>query len=171
MASFLNAFSLRLNHRIEPRLVTVGRYDGLHDALTVGTRSGRVVVHNPHARTPSGTAAAAANTQTASTPLASAVEGLGGPSRPLADELSFFNFNCEVTALAAGRLGKDKKEWLFVGSQSHLQAYNITENADCFYKDVPDGVNALVVGPAGSNHESLVFAGGNCSIQGFDAEG
>lgn len=44
-------------------------------------------------------------------------------------------------------------------------------NADIFFRDVPDCVNALLVGKVGSNPKPLVIAGGNCSILGFDKEG
>merc|ERR1711988_248426 len=40
-----------------------------------------------------------------------------------------------------------------------------------FYKDVPDGVNAMVVGRINAMDVPLAVLGGNCSIQGFDFEG
>ena len=36
---------------------------------------------------------------------------------------------------------------------------------------VADGVNSLLIGNIGTNPTPLVLAGGNCSIQGFDADG
>ena len=35
-------FSLKLAHKIIPRLLTVGKYDGVHPCLTGGTNGGRV---------------------------------------------------------------------------------------------------------------------------------
>ncbi|XP_048461696.1 Bardet-Biedl syndrome 2 protein homolog isoform X3 [Rhincodon typus] len=35
-------FSLKLNHRINPRMVTVGKYDGTHPCLTAATQAGKV---------------------------------------------------------------------------------------------------------------------------------
>ena len=36
---------------------------------------------------------------------------------------------------------------------------------------VPDGVNSLLVGQIGTDPTPLVIAGGNCSVQGFNADG
>lgn len=43
--------------------------------------------------------------------------------------------------------------------------------SDLFFKDVPDGVNSVVVGIFGELTSPLALVGGNCSIQGFDASG
>jgi Bardet-Biedl syndrome 2 protein len=47
----------------------------------------------------------------------------------------------------------------------------VHHNADIYYKDVPDGVNSLVIGKLGDYEDPLCIVGGNCSIQGFDKEG
>ena len=36
---------------------------------------------------------------------------------------------------------------------------------------LPDGANSLVVGKLGDRPDPLVLVGGNCALQGFDAEG
>jgi len=38
-------FTLKLDQKIIPRTVTVGKYDGLHPSLTAATSAGKV---NPH---------------------------------------------------------------------------------------------------------------------------
>ena len=84
------------------------------------------------------------------------------------------NFNRAITAIAAGSLSDEKRkpETLFVGSASSLTAYDIERNADVFSKDVQDGVNVLKIGKTSAyNAPSLLFAGGNCSIIGFNSEG
>lgn len=35
-------FTLKLNHKINPRMVTIGKYDGLHPCLTAATQAGKV---------------------------------------------------------------------------------------------------------------------------------
>ena len=35
-------FTLKLNHKINPRMVTIGKYDGTHPNLTAGTTAGKV---------------------------------------------------------------------------------------------------------------------------------
>jgi hypothetical protein len=42
----------------------------------------------------------------------------------------------------------------------------VEDNADLFYKDVADGVNAIAVGCLGSAGSTpLAIVGGNCSLQ------
>ena len=60
---------------------------------------------------------------------------------------------------------------LLVGSQTNLLAYNVERNTDLFYKELPDGANAILVGKLSNNADPLAFVGGNCSIQGIDCKG
>ena len=39
-------FTLKLNQKIVPRLVTVGRYDGSHPCLTAATSGGKVCIQS-----------------------------------------------------------------------------------------------------------------------------
>ena len=75
--------------------------------------------------------------------------------------------------MAAGKLDDSlSSDALLVGTPTNLLAYDPERNADLFYKDVPDGVNALTVGRMGagiSNNQpgpTMAIVGGNCSIQG-----
>lgn len=40
-----------------------------------------------------------------------------------------------------------------------------------FFKEVPDGVSALLFGHVQDKPGPLAVVGGNCSLQGFDHEG
>ena len=79
-----------------------------------------------------------------------------------------------VSSLSLGNLSDEKlsipRDFLFVGTQSTLSAYDVQRNSDVFYRDVSDGVNTLIVGSL-SNHSPYVFAGGNCSVLGFKNTG
>jgi uncharacterized membrane-anchored protein YhcB (DUF1043 family) len=82
------------------------------------------------------------------------------------------NINRKITAMAAGVLDPSSgRDALLVGAQTTLLAYDIRNNSDLFYKDVPDGVNAMRVGTINAYDAPLAVVGGNCSIQGFDHEG
>lgn len=35
-------FSLKLNHKVSPRTVSIGKFDGVHPSLTCGTTGGKV---------------------------------------------------------------------------------------------------------------------------------
>jgi len=114
----------------------------------VGTSAGKVLIHNPHEH---------------------ATSNEGEESN---HQLKTLNINKEITALSAGALHPEKNyDVILVGTQTNLFAYDVEQNADVFYKDVPDGINALIFGCVQSIEEPLAVVGGNCSIQGFDHQG
>ena len=86
--------------------------------------------------------------------------------------MSYLNLNKGVTAVeAAGldpALGRDL---LVVGTKTDVLAYDMEQNRDVFFKEVPDGVFASAVGSVEPGGKPLAVVGGNCSIQGFDKEG
>jgi len=145
-------FSMKLNQKIFPRMVAVGKYDGKHPCLTAATTASKVFIHNPHKR----------------------LDKTGGrleTTSSLANDISLLNINQQVSSLTCGSLDDSKRDTLFVGTPTNLLAYDVENNSDMFYKEVADGVNSLLVGNIGTNPTPLVLAGGNCSIQGFDSEG
>ena len=119
----------------------VGKFDGEHASLTCATSAGKVF--------------------------------FGRASELAASEqLRFLNINRKISALACGVLDdKQGRDLLLVGAQTTLLAYDVRENCDLFFKDVPDGVNTLLVGRFGTLEIPLALVGGNCSIQGFDHDG
>ena len=118
--------------------------DGRHPALACATASGKIFVHNPHVR-----------------------------SAEFKDDLQFLNINRRITALAAGRLDPDatREDVLCVGTQASLLVYDVNGNRDLFFREVPDGVMSMAIGQPGTSAVPLCVVGGNCSVQGFDAEG
>jgi Bardet-Biedl syndrome 2 protein len=113
--------------------------------LVFATAAGKVLVHNPHE----------ASTNTSSR---------GQPH---------LNINKQITALAGGPLlpHSPERDVLLIGTPNFLQAYDIQQNRDIFFKDVPDGVSCIVVGKTGSATTPLAIVGGSCSVQGFDSSG
>lgn len=94
------------------------------------------------------------------------------PSADAAKNVKYLNINRTVTALASGPLNpKSDCDVLLVGTQTNLLAYDVEQNKDLFYREVPDGINSMAFGKVGSIEDNLAIVGGNCSIQGFDAEG
>lgn len=136
-------FTLKLNHKINPRMVTVGTFDGVHPCLTAATQAGKVrhatllllllvlvpvpvlilplwkvFIHNPHVR---GQRAAAHRLTQSSQD----------------SDVSLLNINQTVSCLTAGVLGPNSVgDTLVVGSQTNLLAYDVHDNADIFYKEV-----------------------------------
>lgn len=146
-------FTLKLNHKINPRMLTVGKYDGTHPCLTAATQAGKVFIHNPHARSQR----FSANRLVQSTQDS---------------DISLLNINQSVSCLAAGvldpQLGCDS---LIVGTQTNLLAYDVHNNSDLFFKEIADGANAVVLGSLGDISCPLAIIGGNCALQGFDCRG
>jgi Bardet-Biedl syndrome 2 protein len=76
-----------------------------------------------------------------------------------------------ISHVGAIQDGDSPHDTLFVGTQSNLVAYDVERNAELFFKDIQDGVNALHVGKMSNLSAPVVIVGGNCSILGFDKEG
>lgn len=51
------------------------------------------------------------------------------------------------------------------GTATNLHAYDLEKNQDVFFKEVSDGVTAIVVGHFGHATGTAVIVGGNCSVQ------
>ncbi|XP_031420755.1 Bardet-Biedl syndrome 2 protein homolog isoform X2 [Clupea harengus] len=146
-------FTLKLNHKVNPRMVTMGKFDGIHPCLTAATQAGKVFIHNPHTR---------GQRQVAHRLSQSAQDS----------DISLLNINQAVSCLTAGSLGPNTTgDTLLVGSQTNLLAYDVHDNADIFYREVTDGANAIVLGKLGEIPYPLAIIGGNCALQGFDYEG
>ncbi|MCL4130234.1 UNVERIFIED_CONTAM: hypothetical protein GTU68_017545 [Idotea baltica] len=145
-------FTLQLNKKILPGKVTIGRYDGAHACLTASTTSDKVFIHNPHQRL-----------------------GVTGGRMSISqdkNDISILNINQTVSALKAGRLITSKhSDTLVVGTQTNVLAYDVQNNSDVFYNEVPDGGNSITIGRLGEYGNPLAIVGGNCSIQGFDVDG
>ncbi|XP_046890773.1 Bardet-Biedl syndrome 2 protein homolog [Hypomesus transpacificus] len=146
-------FTLKLNHKINPRMVTMGKFDGVHPCLTAATQAGKVFIHNPHTR----------GQRQAAHRLSQSTQD---------SDISLLNINQAVSCLTSGTLGPSTTgDTLLVGSQTNLLAYDVHDNADIFYREVTDGANAIVLGKLGDIRSPLAIIGGNCALQGFDYEG
>uniref|UniRef100_A0A8D0GH17 Bardet-Biedl syndrome 2 protein homolog n=1 Tax=Sphenodon punctatus TaxID=8508 RepID=A0A8D0GH17_SPHPU len=145
-------FTLKLSHKILPRMVALGKYDGTHPCLAAATQAGKIFIHNPHSRGQHITANRLAQS--------------GQDS-----DISLLNINQAVSCLTAGvlnpELGYDS---LLVGTQTNLFAYDVHNNTDLFYRE-ENGANAIVLGMLGDVSSPLAIIGGNCSLQGFDCKG
>lgn len=143
-------FTLKINHRVNPHMVTVGRYNGKHTALTCATAAGKVLIHNPHMKTQQG----------------------GRLDSSADSDVNLLSINQQVSSVCAGRLNPSAAyDILAVGTQTNLLAYDVDNNSDLFYKDTPDGANAVAIGELGEIPGPMVIMGGNCSLQGYDLEG
>ena len=113
-------FSLKLNNKITPRTVAIGKYDGLHPCLTAATLAGKVFIHNPHQDYKFSTAGRST-----------------GPESLIDTSISMLNINAVVTSLATGILDfNSSNEGLLVGTKTSVLAYDVNDNADLYYKEV-----------------------------------
>jgi Bardet-Biedl syndrome 2 protein len=124
--------------------VAIGKFDGANCSLVLATNAGKIMVLNPQ-----------------DTSLAAP-----GSRQPQ------LNINRQITALATGCLiPKSMRDVLLIGTQNFLQCYDVDQNKDIFFKDVPEGISCMVVGSCGSHSQPLVLVGGNCSVQGYNSMG
>ncbi|KPA83039.1 hypothetical protein ABB37_02765 [Leptomonas pyrrhocoris] len=145
-------------------------------SLAFGSSGQRVVIHNNNSRVIEAKRSAKRGEAQAST----------GATVGTPEDTSFqtLNFGKAPTALAAGQLyspGSTDVEAsydaLLFGATTSLLAYDVDQNKQLFYKDVEDGVQAVVCGPvmkpteSGAEAPPLAVVGGNCSIFGFDRTG
>lgn len=143
-------FTLKLNHKINPRMVAVGTYDGVHPCLTAATQAGKVRAA-PAPGSGSGSAPAPPHSPAPapdSNPLWKVfIHDPHGRGRRAAaprlrrssqdSDLCLLNMEQAVSCLAAGPLGGGSAgDTLLVGSQTNLLAYDVHDNADIFYKEV-----------------------------------
>ncbi|KAL0621663.1 Bardet-Biedl syndrome 2 protein [Plecturocebus cupreus] len=146
-------FTLKLRHKISPRMVAIGRYDGTHPCLAAATQAGKVFIHNPHTRNQHFSASRVFQS-------------------PLESDVSLLNINQAVSCLTAGVLNPELGcDTLLVGTQTNLLAYDVYNNSDLFYREATDGANAIVLGTLGDISSPLAIIGGNCALQGFNHEG
>uniref|UniRef100_A0A9L0JHI5 Bardet-Biedl syndrome 2 protein homolog n=1 Tax=Equus asinus TaxID=9793 RepID=A0A9L0JHI5_EQUAS len=124
----LPVFTLKLRHKISPRMVAVGRYDGTHPCLAAATQAGKVLIHNPHTRSQHFSASRVFQS-------------------PLESDVSLLNINQAVTCLTAGVLNPELGyDALLVGTQTNLLAYDVYNNSDLFYREVTgDNVHSLAL--------------------------
>jgi len=135
-------FDFELRQQIVKGVVVVGKYDGRHPTLTAATTVGKVILHSPHQR-----------------------------HEHSQSETRTLTINKKMNALCAGPLNKQGYDILMIGTTSALLAYDVENNQDLFYRDVPDGVNVCSYGPVNPMGTYQCVIGGNCSIQAFDQEG
>ncbi|XP_015781613.1 Bardet-Biedl syndrome 2 protein homolog [Tetranychus urticae] len=146
-------FTINLNEKIQPGQVAVGKFDGINPCIVAVTTSDKVLLHNPLRR----------SQQTSERRWSQPSAGT---------DVTFLNVNQTIRSLTVGCLKTDSEaDVLVLGTPISILTYDVMNNVDIFYREIPDGANALVVGKIGSIESPLAIAGGNCAIQGFDAVG
>ncbi|XP_057662822.1 Bardet-Biedl syndrome 2 protein homolog [Diorhabda carinulata] len=144
-------FTLELNCKILPGLVTIGKYDGAHPCITAATTTDKVLIHSPHRR----------NTNTTGRVLWSDSN----------KEIAYLNINQTITCLTAGTiLPNEDKDVLLIGTSTHLLVYHVHDNKDILYKECPDGVRSVAVGTF-KDVKNIMMVGGNSSVHAYDNQG
>ncbi|XP_062545338.1 Bardet-Biedl syndrome 2 protein homolog [Armigeres subalbatus] len=145
-------FSFSLNYKVFEKLVTCGKYDGIHSCLTVVTNADKILIHTPHKR-----------------------YGLQNSKLSISEiknDIAMLNMNFPIRAIIAGKLKRDDdRDILVIGSSSHLLAYHVDENYNLFQRDFPEGVRSLLIGSLGGYAGNTLIVGGNAIIKGFNSEG
>jgi hypothetical protein len=124
MGMFVSVVSWRFESTPELTMIRpvplAAAVDGKAPCLVLATSTGKILIHDPHSSTE--------------------------------NRIRFLNINKRVTALGACAPpdSQNGRHVLLIGTQSTLLAHDVSNNADVFFKDVPDGVTALTVGMVGN---------------------
>ncbi|KAK0179481.1 hypothetical protein PV327_005231 [Microctonus hyperodae] len=150
-------FNFNLQRKIEPSLVTCGKFDGSHPCLALATSAGSILIHSPHRQPPANV-------------IDSSHENL---ERRLEwnGEIAELQIGRQIISLCTGRLHEDERDILIIGMHTHVLAYQVEENADLFYKQVADGAYSLAVGKLSWLPNPVTIIGGNCSVTILNNEG
>ncbi|XP_053695343.1 Bardet-Biedl syndrome 2 protein homolog [Sabethes cyaneus] len=145
-------FSFSLNYKVFEKLVTCGKYDGIHSCLTVVTNADKILIHTPHKR-----------------------YGLQNSKLSVSEiknDIAMLNMNFSIRALIAGKLKKDdERDVLVIGSASHFLVYHVDENYNLFQRDFHEGVRTVLIGSFSYFSGYTLIVGGNAVIKGFDSHG
>ncbi|CAH0550808.1 unnamed protein product [Brassicogethes aeneus] len=145
-------FTLDLNYKIEPGLVTIAKYDGTHPCVTAATTAGKVLIHSPHRR----------NAVTTGRMIWSESN----------KEIATLNVNDSITALCSGQFLPDNdKDILVIGTSTNVLVYHVHDNKDVFYMDCSDGVKSLALGSFRDMKTTILMVGGNSSVHGYNHKG
>ncbi|XP_050077103.1 Bardet-Biedl syndrome 2 protein homolog [Anopheles maculipalpis] len=145
-------FSFSLNYKVFEKLVTCGKYDGIHSCLTMVTTADKILIHTPHKR-----------------------YGLQNSKLSISEiknDIALLNMNFPIRAIVAGRLKKDdERDVLVIGSPSHVLAYHVDENCNLFQRDFHEGVRSAVIGSYANNPGNTLIVGGNAVVRGYNQDG
>ena len=115
---FKSAFKLFLSDPVHEGQATIGCFNGSSLSLTCVTNAGKVFVHTPQAT------------------------NLDGDN-----QVKYLNVNKQINCIAAGTIDPMlRRDVLLIGTPNNLLAYDVEENRDLFFRDVPDGVTSCLVG-------------------------
>ena len=154
-------FSIHLQEKILPGKVAIGKFDGRHPCLVAVTPAEKVLLHDPQYRS---------QNQSQNKPFEDTKGKAFG--KTISPEVTFLNFNQTIKSITTGSLKPDSSnDLLVIGTPTSMFVYDVENNTDVFYKDIPDGANVVVVGKVGNNPQPMALSGGNSALQGFDMKG
>ncbi|KRY88767.1 Bardet-Biedl syndrome 2 -like protein [Trichinella pseudospiralis] len=150
------AFTVKLNHKIAPKAVTMGHFDDDQCSLVAVDNVGKVFLH---------TIEALKN--------AECVDDSTLPRFRLNQNASaMMNINRMVKIVATGHLkASDTCDAIVIGTATHILVYDVKNNCDLFYKEVSGGLESILIGRFGDFEEELIVCGGSCALQGFNWQG
>ncbi|XP_055642669.1 Bardet-Biedl syndrome 2 protein homolog isoform X2 [Toxorhynchites rutilus septentrionalis] len=122
-------FSFSLNYKIFEKLVTCGKYDGIHSCLTVVTNADKILIHTPHKR-----------------------YGLQNSKLSISEiknDIAMLNMNFSIRGIIAGKMkSDDERDVLVIGGSSNFLGVIKGFNADgdeIIWLITPGGVNCMML--------------------------
>ena len=134
--------TFNLNQKIQPGLVTLGKYENEMPNLTLVSNSNKIFIYDlQHFENKTKTE----------------------------DNVRTLNFPNQITSIGTARFKDDDFDLLLVCTVNRIFVYNVHQNQDVFTKELSNGGHVVQFGMVGTSE--LVLVGGNYSVQGFDKTG
>ena len=93
-------------------------------------------------------------------------------AKSLSNDVNILNINQKINSLCCGKFrAEDENDLLVIGTQTSLLVYDVYNNKDLFFKEIPDGSNCVAISQIGSLEKTIAISGSNSAIQGFDQDG
>lgn len=77
--------------------------------------------------------------------------------------------NHKVTSVCTGKLSDGEKDYLAIGTEANLLVYQVDDNLEIFFKDIPEGVRSMVIGEI--DNQSLLYVGSSTTVRGLNDKG
>ncbi|THD22172.1 Bardet-Biedl syndrome 2 protein [Fasciola hepatica] len=144
----VSLFNKQLPFRIVPGLITAGCYDGQHALLSFVSPNGKLIVEKDSHLT---------DTLTSNNK----------------DRYRFYSAPPACCSLVTGRLlTPADRDIIILGAPTEMIAYDAYDNVDLYYKEMPDGVNTMLISDKlNTKNQAIVLIGGRCSLIALDENG
>lgn len=87
-------------------------------------------------------------------------------------DIGMLSVNYTITAIATGKLSPDSdKEYLAIGTENNILVYQVDDNMEIFFKDIPEAIRCMVIGNIDMTHPPMLICGTKMTVKGYNVKG